>query len=163
MGNMVRTQLPGRVILAYEHKIGETDWSNVQSSLDTLKSPCPDTEVHVLFLCGQNDAYSLRNKRTRNFEDVRAKFRQLVERQMKKLEELIPYATIYWVIPFDDPKGTLGPQYEALVKEIANATSLKERAITFGPFSSFESDMVHLATTDRTNFANQVLDWFANL
>ena len=167
MGNMVRTKLPGRVILAYEHKIGETDWSNVQSSLDTLKSLCPDTEVHVLFLCGQNDAHSLRNKRTRNFEDVRAKFRQLVERQMKKLEELIPYATIYWVIPFDDPKTkvdpSFGPQYEALVKEIADAISLKERAITFGPFSSFQPDMVHLATTDRTNFANQVLDWFANL
>ena len=65
------------------------------------------------------------------------------------------------MIPFDDPKGTLGPKYEALVKEIA--TTLIERAITFGPFSSFESDMVHLATTDRTNFANQVLDWFANL
>ena len=54
------------------------------------------------------------------------------------------------MIPFDDPKGTLGPKYEALVKEIANATSLKECAITFGPFSSFES-------------AEQVLDWFANL
>ena len=63
---------------------------------------------------------------------------------------MIPYAIIYWVIPFDDPKGTLGPQYEALMKEIANATSLKECAITFGPFSSFES-------------AEQVLDWFANL
>ena len=164
MGNMVRTQLPGRVILAYEPKLGETDWSNVQSSLDTLKSLCPDTEIHVLFLCGQNDAIKVSHYTDfSNFEDERAKFRQLVERQMKKLEELIPYATIYWVIPFDDPKGTFGPQYEALVKEIANATSLKERAITFGPFSSFEPDMVHLATTDRTNFANQVLDWFANL
>ena len=151
MGDMVRTQLPGRVILAYSPVLETTDWATmqlVQTSLDTLKSLCPDTEVHVLFLCGQNDAIKVSHyKCFRNFEDERAKFRQLVERQMKKLEELIPYATIYWVIPFDDPKikedPSFGPQYEALVKEIANATSLKERAITFGPFSSFESDKVH--------------------
>ena len=139
-------------------------WESVQTSLDTLKSLCPDIEVHVLVLCGQNDAeYSSRGS-TRNFEEVRAKFRNLVEKQLKKLEEEIPYATIYWVKPFDDPTIYLAkPRYKVLVEELESAICLNDRVITFGPFSSFESDQLHLTTTDRTKFANQVLDWFASL
>ena len=126
MGDMVRTQLPGRVILAYARKLAMKSWESppsaaksVLTSLDTLKSLCPDIEVHVLVLCGQNDALYVSRGSTPNFEDERVKFRNRVEKELKKLEEEIPYATIYWVKPFDDPTIYLEqPLYKVLVEEL---------------------------------------------
>ena len=141
----------------------ETTMQSVQTSCETVKSLCPNTDVYVLVLCGQNDADSISRRSTRNFDEARAKFRQLVEKQVQKLEKDIPCATIYWVKPFDDPTATFTPQYVALVEELRNVICLRERVVTFGPFSSFEADQYHLVTKERTEFANQVLEWFAAL
>ena len=95
-----------------------------------------------------------------DFEQTTAR---CVAAKVQKLEKDIPYATIYWVKPFDDPTATFTEQYVALVKELSNVICLRERAITFGPFSYFEDDKYHLVTKERTEFANQVLEWFAAL
>ena len=165
VGDVVRAQLRGRLILASSSLLAyrETTMQLVQTSLETVKSLCPNTDVYVLVLCGQNDADSISRRSTRNFDEARAKFRQLVEKQVQKLEKDIPCATIYWVKPFDDPTATFTPQYVALVEELRNVICLRERVVTFGPFSSFEADQYHLVTKERKEFANQVLEWFAAL
>ena len=164
-GDMVRARLSGRVILASSSCLDfrETTMQLVQTSLETVKSLCANIDIYVLVLCGQNDADSTSRRSTRNFDEAREKFRQLVEEKVQKLEKAIPYATIYWVTPFDDPTATFTEQYVALVKELRNVICLRERVVTFGPFSSFEADKYHLVTKERTEFANQVLEWFAAL
>ena len=135
----------------------------VQTSLETVKSLCANIDIYVLVLCGQNDADSTSRRSTRNFDETREQFKQQVEEKVQKLEKAIPYATVYWVTPFDDPTATFTEQYVALVKELRNVICLRERVVTFGPFSSFEADQYHLVAEERTKFANQVLEWFAAL
>ena len=80
------------------------------------------------------------------------------------MEKDIPYASIYWVKPFDDPTATFTPQYVALVEELTKEICLREdRVVTFGPFFDFEDDQYHLVAEERTKFANQVVEWFAAL
>ena len=109
----------------------------VQTSLETVKSLCPNTDIYVLVLCGQNDADSTSRRSTRNFDEAREQFRQLVEEKVQKLEKAIPYATIYWVKPFDDPTATFSPLYGALVEELRNVICLRERMVTFRPILLF--------------------------
>ena len=166
VGDTVQAQLSGRVILASSSSLLEyREWTmkTVQTSLDTVKSLCPHTDFYVLVLCGQNDADSKSRQSTRNFDKTCQQFGELVKEKAEKLERDIPYASIYWVKPFDDPNATFSPQYVALVEELRKEICLREHVVTFGPFFFFEADQYHLVAEERTKFANQVVEWFAAL
>ena len=172
MGDMVRKQLSGRVILASSTYLAYR-WSTMkllQTSMETIKSLSPDAEFHVLVLCGQNDAVNLSSTEADEdvkpigwFDDSRRQFQKLVEERTQRLEEDIPHATVYWVQPFDDPKGKFSDEYLKLVQDLRSGFGLRPRVVGFGPFTSFEADQLHLVTEERAKFANQVLEWFAAL
>ena len=169
MGDMVRKQLSGRVILASSSLLAyrESTMKLVQTSMETIKSLSPDADFHVLVLCGQNDAVNLSRTEAVKpigwFDDSRRQFQKLVEERTQCLEEEIPHATVYWVQPFDDPKGNFSAEYVTLVEDLRNGFGVRPRVVGFGPFTSFEADQVHLVTEERAKFANQVLEWFAAL
>ena len=169
MGDMVRKQLSGRVMLASSSFLAysESTMKLVQTSMETIKSLSPDAEFHVLVLCGQNDAIQLTRpeaeKPTGWFDGSRRGFQKLVEERTQRLEDDIPHAVVYWVQPFDDPKGNFSDEYLTLVKDLRNGFGLRPRVVGFGPFTSFEPDQVHLDKEEIAKFANQVLEWFAAL
>jgi len=169
VGEMVRAQLRGRVILASTPCLNYRDstMKQLQTSLETLLALHPNADVHVLVLVGQNDADAASRESTSVSAERIDQFRQFIKDKAQKLEDdLMQFreATIHWVIPFDDPKAEWTPLYVQLVEELKRMISLRQSVVSeFGPFSSFEVDQYHLVTEERTKFANQVLKWFANL
>ena len=169
MGDMVRKELSGRAILVSSSSLNYrvSTMTLLQTSMETIKSLSQDAEFHVLVLCGQNDAVS--RSRTEAvkppgwFDVSRRQFEKLVKERTQRLEEDIPHGIVYWVLPFDDPKGNFSDEYLSLVEELRKGFGLRPQVVGFGPFTTFEADQVHLVTEERAKFANQVLEWFAGL
>ena len=167
VADLVHAQLPGRTIL---FSLSSIDYRvstlvTLETVLETLQSVNPSTTVSILVLTGQNDADHFSRRSTRNAHEIRAQYRELIQKKATELENHIgkfPQVKIYWVVPFDDPRATFAPLYNDLVCDLKEEIRSRTRILEFGPFTSFEDDQYHLNTDDRQLFASQLLEWFAN-
>ena len=136
---------------------------SLTTTLETLFCLRPDTEVHLRFRAGQNNADSASRQSTRNSEETRDQFKECVTRKTEEIlaeMAVFPQVTTHWVEPFDDPEADFTPLYLTLTGDLKEIVMKQNHVLQFGPFLSFESDHYHLTTSERHRFARQIVDWF---
>ena len=166
VAGMVHDALPSRVILVSSSylQVRASCMQYLTTTLETILSLNPNLKVHVLVLAGQNDADSASRSCTRNSQEIRNHFRELIEMRIQAMNTAMaafPQVTTHWVKPFDDPDAEFTPLYVNLVADLKEFVGKQNHVLNFGPFVSFEADHYHLTTSERQKFAKQIVDWCA--